>query len=184
MKSCMQRAKRLCRRGAPIACAVLTLAISGCGYHQAGSATRVSAGVQTLAVPIFLSKAQGFRTEAIFTQAVVRELNTRTKYRVLTASEDADATLHGTIVTETIAPLTYDATSGQTSSYLITVTASVTLIAKSGAVLYRNDAFGWRDQFQSTQDLNGSVQEDSAAMRRLGRDFAPSLVSDILESCQ
>ena len=162
-----------------LSCAV---ALSGCGYHAVGAATHVGPQVRTLAVPVFLSKVQGFRTEAVFTQAVVRELNTRTRYRVLTASDDADATLHGTILTETIAPLTYDASSGQTSSYLISVTAAVTLTGRDGAVLYRNDAFAWRDQFQSTQDLNGSVQEDSAAVRRTGRDFATSLVSDMLES--
>jgi outer membrane lipopolysaccharide assembly protein LptE/RlpB len=170
------------RRWLSGAVAALCFIFCGCGYHQVGAATHVGPQVRTLAVPIFLSKAQGFRTEAVFTEAVVRELDTRTRYRVLTAGDDADATLRGTILTETIAPLTYDATTGQTSSYLITVTASVTLTSREGAVLYRNDAFGWRDQFQSTQDLNGSVQEDSAAVRRLARDFSTALVSDMLES--
>jgi outer membrane lipopolysaccharide assembly protein LptE/RlpB len=174
--------QRVALRWLGVVVVMVMAGLSGCGYHQAAAATHVGPGVTTLAVPIFLSKVQGFRTEAVFTDAVVRELNTRTRYRVLTASDDADATLRGTILTETIAPLTYDASSGQTSSYLISVTASVTLTSRSGTVLYRNDAFAWRDQFQSTQDLNGSVQEDSAAVRRMGRDFATSLVSDMLES--
>ena len=162
----------------------LILMTTGCGYHQAGAATHMPANVRTLSVPIFQSKAQGFRTEAVFTEAVVRELNTRTKYRVLTAGDGtgADATLSGTIVTQTIAPLTYDASSGQTSSYLVTVTAQVVLTAHDGAVLYKNDAFGWREQFQSTQDLNGSLQEDTPAVRRMAHDFGEALVSDMLES--
>jgi hypothetical protein len=49
-------------------------------------------------------------------------------------------------------------------------------------VLYRNDAFAWHEQFQSTQDLSGFVQEDGAAVRRVGRAFATSLVSELLES--
>jgi outer membrane lipopolysaccharide assembly protein LptE/RlpB len=158
--------------------------LAGCGYHQVGAATHVPGNVRTLAVPVVQSKVQGFRTEAVFTEAVVRELNTRTQYRVLTSGDgsSADATLRGTIVTQTIAPLTYDSSSGQTSSYLVTVTAQVALTAHDGTVLYRNDAFGWREQFQSTQDLSGSVQEDSAAVRRMGHDFAEALVSDMLES--
>jgi len=159
-------------------------ALAGCGYHQAGDATHLPPDVRTLAVPIFASKVQGFRTETLFTQAVVRELNTRTRYRVLTATDTGDAVLHGTILNETIAPLTYDASSGQTSSYLITVTAQVTLVGNGGRLLYKNDAFAWREQFQSTQDLSGSVQEDSAAVRRMANDFAKALVSDILESLQ
>jgi hypothetical protein len=114
----------------------------------------------------------------------VRELNTRTSYRVLTSGDggNADAVLKGTIVRETVAPLTYDSSSGQTSSYLVSVTASVQLVAHDGTVLYKNDAFAWRQQYQSTQDLSGFVQEDGAAVRRMGKDFAEGLVSDMLES--
>jgi outer membrane lipopolysaccharide assembly protein LptE/RlpB len=172
---------------AALCCVVMT----GCGYHQVGAATHVPAGIQTLAVPIFQSKVQAYKTETVFTEAVVRELNTRTKYRILTASGDgtfsgsgkgADAVLNGTILSETIAPLTYDANSGQTSSYLVSITASVTLTAADGRVLYRNEAFAWHEQYQSTQDLSGFVQEDGAAVRRMAHDFAQAVVSDMLES--
>ena len=122
---------------------------------------------------------------------MVRELNTRTKYRVLTSSGDgtfngssgnADATLRGTILSEAISPLTFDPASGQTSSYLVTVRAVVEVVARDGTVLYRNPGFEWREQYQSTQDLSGFVQEDSAAVRRLAHDFAQGLVSDMLEN--
>jgi outer membrane lipopolysaccharide assembly protein LptE/RlpB len=163
---------------------MMSMTLTGCGYHVAGSATHIPGSVRTLAVPIFASKVQGFGTETAFTQAVVRELNTRTRYRVLTGGDSggADAVLRGTIVAETVAPLTYDSSSGQTSSYLISVTASVQLVAHDGTVLYSNDAFAWREQYQSTQDLSGFVQEDGAAMRRAGQAFAQALVSDVLES--
>ena len=95
-----------------------------------------------------------------------------------------DAVLRGTILTETVSPLTYDSSSGQTSSYVVSVTAKVQLLGQDGAVLYENDAFAWREQYQSTQDLSGFVQEDGAAVRRMGRDFAKALVSDMLESFQ
>ena len=166
------------------------LFLSGCGYHQAGAATHIPAGIRSIAVPIFSTRGQGFRTETLFTQAVVRELNTSTRYRVLTAvagnadtsTVNADAVLRGTILSEAVTPLTYDASSGQTSSYLVTITAAVRLVAHDGTLLYRNDAFSWREQYQSTQDLSGFVQEDTAAVRRLAHDFAQALVSDMTES--
>ncbi len=162
----------------------LLLLLAGCGYHQVGAASHIPASVRTLAVPMFVSKVQGYNTEVAFTQAVVREMNTRTRYRVVTCGDgsNADAVLKGTIVTETVAPLTYDSSSGQTSSYLVSVTASVQLVGHDGTVLYSNDAFAWKEQYQSTQDLSGFVQEDGAAVRRMGRDFAEALVSDMLES--
>lgn len=161
----------------------LSLALSGCGYHTSGSATHLPASVRTLAVPIFTTHAQAFHTEMDFTEAVVRELNTRTHYRILNAATpDADAILTGTILSQTVAPLTYDASSGQTSSYLLTITAKILLTARDGRALYRNDALILREQYQSTQDLSGFIQEDSAAVRRVSRDFARTAVSDILES--
>lgn len=168
----------------------LLLPLAGCGYHQVGAATHVAPNVRTIALPIFRSRVQAYNTETTFTQAVARELNTRTRYRVLTnvnsgadaSQQSADATLRGTILTQAVTPLTYDAASGQTSSYLVTITADVALVGHDGAVLYRNSAFAWREQYQSTQDLSGFVQEDSAAVRRMARDFAQALVSDMMES--
>jgi hypothetical protein len=155
----------------------------GCGYHQAGSATHLPPDVRTLAVPIFATRVQAFHTEMAFTQATVRELNTRTKYRILnTDSPDADATLHGTILTQTAAPLTYDASSGQTSSYLITITAKVVLTAHDGHILYANNNLLFHEQYQSTQDISGFIQEDSPAVGRISRAFANAIVSDMLES--
>src|SRR5271155_4910992 len=93
---------------------LLLLPLAGCGYHQAGSATHIPANVRVLAVPIFATRAQAFHTETAFTQATIHELNIRTKYRIInTDSDSADATLHGTILSQTVAPLTYDATTGQ-----------------------------------------------------------------------
>ena len=162
---------------------LLALTLTGCGYHQAGSATHIPPNVHTLAVPIFATRAQAYRTEMAFTQATIRELNTRTKYQILNSdSPDADATLHGTILTQTVAPLTYDASTGQSSSYLVSITAKVVLTAHDGSVLYRNDSFLYREQYQSTQDLSGFIQEDGYAVKRVARDFAHTVVSDMLES--
>jgi hypothetical protein len=157
--------------------------LTGCGYHQVGSASHLPANVRTLSVPIFATHVQAYHTEVAFTQALIREFNTRTKYRILTSdSPDADATLHGTILTQSIAPLTYDAASGETSSYLITITAKILLTAHDGRVLYENDNLLYHEQYQSTLDLSGFIQEGSPAVARISRDFASAIVSDILES--
>ena len=167
---------------------LLTFALAslqGCGYHQAGPATHLPASVRTLAVPLFTTHSQAFHTESAFTQAVIRELNIQTRYRILPdASQQADATLTGTILAQSVAPLTYDSSSGQTSSYLITVTARVLLTTRDGTILYRNDSLAYREQYQSTQDLTLFVQEDSAAVRRIARDFSQALVSAMLRSFQ
>jgi outer membrane lipopolysaccharide assembly protein LptE/RlpB len=169
-----------------LASAVVAVALlTGCGYHTAGSATHIPANVRIIAVPVFATHAQAYHTEMAVTQAVVRELNTRTRYRVVTSASsesNADAVLRGTILTQTSDPLTYDSTSGETSSYLLRITAKVVLTGRDGRVLYENDALSYREQYQSTQDLSGSIREDPAAVNRLARDFAQALVGDMLES--
>jgi outer membrane lipopolysaccharide assembly protein LptE/RlpB len=157
--------------------------LSGCGYHQLGSAAHLPASVHTLAVPYFENRTQFYHTEQMLTQAVVRELNTRTKYAVVSGDEEpADATLKGVVLTETIVPYTYNSRTGQSSSYMITVIANVTLTDRDGRVLYQHQGYNFHQQYEATADLASFIQEDSPAMERLGRDFAHSLVSDMLES--
>jgi outer membrane lipopolysaccharide assembly protein LptE/RlpB len=178
-KDCDNGEVRVRLAGLLFLCAML----SGCGYHTAGSATHVPPNVRTLAVPIFANKTQAYQTEIVFTGAVIHELNARTKYEINSAEHaDADATLHGTILSQSIAPLTYDTATGQSSSYLITITAAVSLTARDGRVLYANNKLTYRQQYQSTQDLASFIQEDSPAVNRLAKDFAAAVVSDMLES--
>ena len=159
-----------------------TLLLTGCGYHTVGSSAHLPPGVHTLAVPVFTTRAQAFHTEFAFTQAVIRELNTRTTFQILNKEGEADATLRGVILSQSASPLTYDSSSGQTSSYLITITARVTLTDRAGRVLYRNDSLPFREQYQSTQDIISFLQEDSPAVQRIARDFAQAIVAAILES--
>jgi outer membrane lipopolysaccharide assembly protein LptE/RlpB len=180
MRILSSTAARRLTRLLPLAFALL---VTGCGYHTVGSATHIPASVRTIAVPVFATHSQAYHSEMALTQAVVRELDTRTRYRVLTSNTaDADAVLSGTILTQTSVPLTYDSTSGETSSYLVTITVKVVLTARDGRVLYQNDALSYREQYQSTQDLTGFLREDPAAVNRLARDFAHALVGDMLES--
>lgn len=162
----------------------LLLLAAGCGYHTIGSAAHVPSDVHTIAVPFFQNRTQFSHTEVALTQATVHELNTRTKFRVLPREDagDADAVLKGTVLSEAIVPYTYNSQTGQSSSYMITLTASVILTDRDGRILYRHDGYTFHQQYEATLDLGTFVQEDSPAMARLSRDFAQSLVSDILES--
>lgn len=169
----------------PLVSALLLFAaafLSGCGYHTLGAASHVPPDVHTLAVPVFATRTDFNGPETAMTQAVVREFMTRTRFRVTTNSgADADAVLRGTILKETVAPLTYNAATQQSSSFLITIVASVTLTAHDGRVLYENKNYVYREQYQSTTDLPTFIQEDPAAIQRLSREFARQLVADILE---
>ncbi|HET8636363.1 MAG TPA: LptE family protein [Acidobacteriaceae bacterium] len=155
----------------------------GCGYHPAGSPAHLPNTVHTLAVPVFKNETQSYHTEVAFTQAVVKELSNRTAYHLVAGnSPNADATLEGTITGFQVNPLTYNSRTGQSSSFVITIRASVKLVDSNHKVLYQNPRYLFRQQYETTQDLASFIQEDNPAVQRLARDFAQSVVSDILES--
>jgi outer membrane lipopolysaccharide assembly protein LptE/RlpB len=161
---------------------IALVGISGCGYHTLGAATHLPPDVHTLSVPIFTTRTEAYHTEVTMTDAVIREFATRTRFRV-TPSEnaDADAVLHGTILKEAVAPLTYNSSTQESSSFLITMVVSVTLNGRDGRVLYENKNYVFRQQYQSTTDLPTFLQENPAAVERLSREFAHQLVADVLE---
>ncbi|HEX4322832.1 MAG TPA: LPS assembly lipoprotein LptE [Acidobacteriaceae bacterium] len=163
--------------------AILVASLAACGYHTVGAATHLPPGAKSIAVPVFSTRTNSNRTEIEMTKAVIREFITRTRLRV-TPSEDADtdAVLSGTILSQTVAPLTYNSQTQQSSSFLLTVVASVTLKARDGRVLYQNGNYVFRQQYQTTTDLPTFFDESPAAIERLSRDFARQLVADVLES--
>ena len=161
---------------------VVLLGLSGCGYHTLGAATHLPPGIRTLSVPEFASNTEAYHTETVMTNAVIREFAARTRFRVTpNADPDADAVLRGTILKEAVAPLTYNSSTQESSSFLITIVASVTLTGRDGRILYENKNYVFRQQYQSTTDLPTFIQENPAAIERLSRAFARQLVGDVLE---
>ena len=166
-------------------CGVLLLAIvslPGCGYHVAGKASRLPESVRTLAVPTFQNRTQTYRIEAKLTAAVVREFNTRTKYRIVSDPANADATMRGSVLSTQIEPLTYDPRTGRASSGVITIRMSVTLTGNNGEVFFRNSNYLFRDEYQASQQVSSFFEEQDPAFDRLCNDFARTLVSNVLEA--
>ena len=156
--------------------------ISGCGYHTLGAATHLPPGVHTLAVPVFATRTEAYHTETVMTAGG----DPRVRHAHPAAGDPqtggrSDAVLHGTILKETVAPLTYNSSTQQSSSFLITVVVSVTLNGRDGKVLYENKNYVYRQQYQSTTNLPSFFEENPAAVERLSREFARQLVADVLE---
>ncbi|MBZ5614452.1 MAG: hypothetical protein LAO23_10615 [Acidobacteriia bacterium] len=161
----------------------LALTSTGCGYHTAGSKVELPENIRTIAIPGFVSQSQTFRIEQLLTDAVVREFNARTQYRVLhEAKGDADAVLKATVVSASATPLAYDSQTGRAASALVTVSIQVTLTDRHGKVLFDNPSYLFHDQYEISRDLHSFFEEDSPAVDRLSRDFARTLVANILEA--
>src|ERR1700748_2663949 len=119
---------------------VLIFTLAGCGYHTVNSAVHLPKTVHTVAVPTFANHTQSFHSEISFTNAVIREFTSRTPYKMLATDKPdvADAVLEGSINTFQVVPLTYNIQTGQSSSYLITVNASVKMLDRDKRLLYEH----------------------------------------------
>jgi outer membrane lipopolysaccharide assembly protein LptE/RlpB len=162
---------------------VLTLAACGCGYHTVGHTDALPPNIRTIAIPAFVSHSQTFRVEQLLTDAVVREFNARTQFHVVPdLRHDADAVLKATVLSASAAPLAYDSQTGRAASALITVSMQVTLTDRQGKVVFQNPSYLFHDQYEISADLPSFFEEDSPAVDRLSRDFARTLVANILEA--
>ena len=161
-----------------------SLSATSCGYHTAGnSAAELPSNVHTIAIPGFISRSPTFRIEQQLTDAVVREFDARTQYHVIhDASGDADAVLKATVLSASSFPLAYDSQTGRAASAQITVNIQVILTDRKGKILFQNPNYIFHDQYELSRDLTSFFQEDSPAADRLARDFARTLVANILEA--
>jgi outer membrane lipopolysaccharide assembly protein LptE/RlpB len=161
----------------------ITLSATACGYHAAGTKAELPQNIRTIAIPSFVSHSQTFRVEQVLTDAVVREFNSRTQYHVIhDTHSDADAVLKATVLSASATPLAYDSQTGRAASALITVSMQVSLTDRQGKVLFENPSYLFHDQYELSRDLPSFFQEDSPAVDRLSRDFARTLVANILEA--
>jgi outer membrane lipopolysaccharide assembly protein LptE/RlpB len=160
----------------------VSLACAGCGYHTAGHSITLPQNVRTIAIPGFVSQSPTFRVEQVMTDAVVREFNMRTQFHVIPKEqEDADAILKATVMSATASPLAYDSKTGRAASMLVTVSMQVTLTGRDGKVLFQNPSYLFHEQYELSRELPSFFEEDSSAIDRLSRDFARTLVANILE---
>lgn len=159
-----------------------SLATTACGYHTAGHAVLLPQSVKTLAIPGFVNQSQTYRIEQTLTAAVVREFTARTHFQILhDATDSADATLRGTVLTTSASPLTYDSHTGRAESVQVVVSMKVSLVDRQGKILFQNPSYVFREQYQVSQELSSFFEEDSPALGRLSRDLAHTLVSNVLE---
>ncbi len=156
---------------------------AACGYHVAGRGSQLPAEWKTLAVPALENKTTRYRIEQRLTEALVRELLARTKYRIVADESAADAVLHGEVSRVESNAVLFDAATGRATAMVVTVQLKVRLTDRAtGKAQYENDNFVFREQYEISTDVSSFFEEQQPALDRLARDFASRLVSAMLEN--
>ena len=157
--------------------------LAGCGYRLGGRGAQIPADVKTIAVPAFRNETARYKIEQALTQAVVRELLARTRYRIQPEPAGSDAVLSGVVIQFWSAPVVVESSGGRTTAVNITVRMRVKLTDnRSGKVLFENPDYIFTETHEISGDAATYFEESAPAVERLSRSFAASLVSSIIEA--
>jgi hypothetical protein len=161
----------------------LTL-LSACGYHIAGKADLVPKDVHTIAIPPFTNATVRYKLSDSLPEAISREFITRTRYKPVDDATQADAVLHGTVVTYLAYPTLIDQATGRTSGLQINVVLNVSLVERAtGKVIYAQPNMQVHQRYElATTNDSQYFDESGAGIQRLSRDVARDVVSSILEN--
>lgn len=166
-------------RKAVIAVVIVWLSsVSGCGYRLAGQKLNSGEG-RSIAVPTFTNRTTIYRIEQRLSEAVRQELIRKTKFEVVPETA-GDVVVAGEILGFSAVPIIFNQ-QGRGSAYSIIVDLKVRLTdTRTGAVVFENERWTFREVFELAQNSSEFVLEDTAAVDRLARRFASSLVASML----
>ena len=137
--------------------------------------------VKTVAVPAFQNQALRFKIEHRFTEAVMNELIHRGHgLRVQSEREGADAVIDGVVKSFGFSGVLLD-DKGRARIFEVTITAAVTVRDQhENRVLYDNQNFVFRGEFEFANDPRNFFNEEDPAVQRMARSFAESIVSTLV----
>ena len=166
------------------AAALVALVLLSAGFRECYKPVRRSglpAHVRTVAVPAFQNNALRYRIEHRFTESVMNEIIRRGKgLRVQSETEGADVVVDGVVKNFAFYGVLLDSRS-RARIFEVTVTAAVTVRNRvKNRVLYDNQDYVFRGEFEFTDDPRSFFNEEDPAVERLSRAFAESLVSTLI----
>ena len=160
--------------------AFLLMVLPGCGYRLANKNFGGGEG-QTIAVPTFTNGTTTYRIEQRLTEAVRQELIRRTRFKVVPTTS-GDLVMSGEVLNYAAVPVIFNQ-QGRGSAYTMLVDMNVRVTnTKTGEVVFQNDRWTFREVFELSQSSAEFVPEDTAALDRLARRFAASLVATVMHS--
>ena len=143
--------------------------------------SELPAHIKTVAVPAFQNQALRFKIEHRFTEAVMNELIHRGHgLHVQSEREGADAVIDGIVKSFGFSGVLLD-DKGRARIFEVTITAAVTVRDQhENRVLYDNQNFVFRGEFEFANDPRTFFNEEDPAVLRMARSFAESIVSTLI----
>ena len=160
-----------------------SLILASCGYRFAATDTALPRTIHTVAIPAFNNLTTRYKLTDQLPEAISREFLTRTRYKIVSDPNAADAVLHGSVVNYSFNPTIFDPATGRAAYAELHVTLSVTLTERAtGKVLFDRKNFDVRETYQISPNATQYFEESDPALKRAGQQVARSVVSAVLEN--
>jgi outer membrane lipopolysaccharide assembly protein LptE/RlpB len=157
--------------------------LAGCGYHVGGQATLMPRNVKTIAIPAFSNGTTRYKLARILPRDITREFLTRTRYRVVTDPNEAEAVLTGSLANFAAYPTLSDPDTGRAASVQVIVVVDLTLTDRqTGKVIWSRKGAEFRDRYQIASNPADYFDESGTAIERVSATVARAVVSAILEA--
>jgi hypothetical protein len=158
-------------------------ALCGCGYHVTGHSDLMPASIHTICVPAFSNLTVKYRLTDHLAEAIAREFISRTRYRIVSDPDQADAVVHGTVVSFVSYPTVFDPATGRASTVEFRVNMHITLTERAtGKLLYNAPNLAMKNQYEISTNPKDYFEESDTALDRMSREVARTVVSGILEN--
>lgn len=167
---------------------LLALSVSACGYNLVGRSSNIPDDIQAIHIETLENETQRAQVEQILTQALVDELVTRRRFRVVNNESEADAVLRGKVVSFRLRPVTFD-TTGLADNFEVEITADMIFqrtpkageLAEDAEVVWQNSRYLFRQDYPVEQAGLDFIDRELQAIEETSGRFAETLVIDILE---
>jgi len=164
--------------------ALAAVALTASGFRECYKPVKKSGlpgDIKTVAVPPFQNQALRYKIESRFTDAVAQELIRRGRgLRVQSRREGADVVIDGLIKEFYFGGVLLD-DRGRARIFEVTVVGAVTLRDQaSNRVLYDNQNYVYKGEFEFSNDPRTFFNEEDPAVLRIARKFAEDLVSTLV----
>jgi RNase P/RNase MRP subunit p29 len=164
-----------------LAAILFAIASTSCGYHVAGRADLVPQTVKTIAVPAWSNATTRYKLTDHIPEAVSREFLTRTRYKIVSDVNQADAVLRGTVSKYSAYATVVDRDTGRATVVQLYLVMQVSLTERAtGKVLFNRPTFEVRGQYEISVDPAQYFDESDAALDRASQQVAQQVVSSIL----
>ena len=166
-----------------LALCLIPFALTCCGYHVAGTTDVLPKNVKTIAVPAFGNITTRYKISDLLAAAITREFISRTRFRIVTDPDQADAVLSGAVINYASYPTTFDPSTNRASGVQVIFWLQIALRERAtNKVLWERPRMEFRQNYEISVDPKAYFDESDVALDRLSRDAARTVVSAVLEN--